>query len=156
MESLEGCLKCNDFYNPQYCAQCFSGFYLEKDFNFCYPCLEGCDICTNSENCGKCKEEGYYIKKEASSEEAFDAECGKCGEGCKICTNDLDCEICFSGYFLNNKNKDNIMKCSQCSTWCEECFDESYCLKCMEGYHLVLSADKVICEYKQDNSINKK
>ena len=156
LESLEGCLKCNDFYNPQYCAQCFSGFYLEEDFNFCYPCLEGCDTCTNSENCGKCKEEGYYIKKEASSEEAFDAECGKCGEGCKICTNDLDCEICFSGYFLNNKNKDNIMKCSQCSTWCEECFDESYCLKCMEGYHLVLSGDKVICEYKQDNSINKK
>ena len=152
MESLEGCLICNDFYNPNNCSQCFKGFYLDEDYNFCYECLEGCDICTDSMNCGGCKEEGYYIINEASSKDSYDAKCGKCGDGCKICTEDLYCEICFSGYFLNNKNPENYMRCSKCSEWCEECLDENYCLKCIEGYHLILSEDRVICQYKKDSS----
>ena len=73
-------------------------------------------------------------------------------EGCKVCSNNLDCEICYNGYFLNNKNSENRMRCSQCSVWCEECFDESYCLKCMEGYKLVLSGDSVICEYNRNET----
>ena len=32
MESLEGCLICNDFYNPNNCSQCFKGFYLDEDY----------------------------------------------------------------------------------------------------------------------------
>ena len=151
LESIEGCLLCNDFYNPQICNQCLNGYYLEPEFQFCYECKEGCNTCTDSNNCKACKEdEGYYTIKKESSEDNYDAICGKCGEGCKTCTNDVDCEICFEGYFLNNNNKEHIMKCSKCGIWCEQCFDESYCLKCIDGYHLVLNGDKVICEYKQE------
>ena len=152
MESIQGCLKCDDFYNPFNCTKCFKGYYLDEDFYFCNECKEGCDSCTNSDNCGGCKEEeGYYTIKEASGEDKYDADCGSCINGCKTCTNDEDCEICFSGYYLNNKNPENRMICSPCGTFCEECFDESYCLKCKEGYHLIYSEDKVICEYKRDN-----
>ena len=151
MESLEGCLRCDDFYDPSTCNECFEGFYLDDYFNFCYECSEGCTLCTDSMNCGGCKEEGYYTSKEASSEDSYDAECGKCLDGCKICNDDLDCEICYTGYFLNNKNRENRMQCSKCSVWCEECFDESYCLKCMDDYKLVLSGDQIICEYRQIN-----
>ena len=150
LESIEGCLKCNDFYNPEICNECLNGYYLDPDYQFCYECTEGCNSCTDSINCKGCKEDqGYYTNKEESSPDAYDAECAKCGEGCKTCTNDVDCEICFDGYFLNNNNEEKIMKCSQCSTWCEQCLDESYCLKCNEGYHLVLNGDKVICEYQK-------
>ena len=153
MESIEGCLRCDDFYNPNNCTECFKGYYLDEDFYFCNECQEGCDSCSDWLNCGACKEEeGYYTIKKASSKDSYDAECGYCGDGCKVCTNDLDCEICYSGYFLNNKNSENRMKCSQCSVWCEECFDESYCLKCMEGYKLVLSGDSVICEYNRNET----
>ena len=103
----------------------------------------------DDEDCGGCKE-GYYPIKEASGVDTYDAECDKCSDGCKFCTNNLDCEICYSGYFLNNKNPENRMKCSKCGVFCEECFDESYCLKCIDGYHLIYSEDKVICEYKRE------
>ena len=63
------------------------------------------------------------------------------------CSNNLDCEICYNGYFLNNKNDENRMKCSRCSSGCEKCFDESYCLKCEENFYLVLREDRVICEF---------
>ena len=151
MESVEGCLKCNDFYDPSICSQCFKGFYLDEDFNLCQECSEGCDSCTDYNDCGGCKEEGYYIIKEPSGEDTYDAECGKCNEGCRICSDDLDCEICYSGYFLNNKNYENRMKCTKCGVFCEECLDENYCLKCQDGYSLALKEDKVICEYKQIN-----
>ena len=152
MESIKGCLKCNDYYDANNCSQCFNGYYLEKDFNSCQECKAGCDSCTDYDNCGGCKEEGYYVKKEPTGEDTYDAECGECVEGCKICTNDLDCEICYEGYYLNNKNKENRMKCSKCTTFCEECLDDNYCLKCQEGYQQVLKEDKVICEYKRNTS----
>ena len=102
------------------------------------------------DNCGKCKEEGYYTIKEASSVEAYDAVCGACHTGCKICTNPDECEICKPGYFLNNENTDNYMKCSECTSNCEECLDENVCLKCNEGYELTFNKSKIVCEKKQN------
>ena len=149
LDSIEGCLICNDFYNPQICDKCFNGYYLDPDYKFCYECIEGCNTCTDSTNCKTCKEdEGYYTNHTESRPDNYDVTCGKCGDGCKTCTNNVDCEICFDGYFLNNNNQEHIIKCSKCNNWCEQCLDESYCLKCMEGYYLVLKEDKVICEYK--------
>ena len=147
LRSLLGCLKCDNFFNPGNCTECFKGYYLDQEFNSCYFCKEGCNSCTNKTNCGECEEEGYYIVKEASSEDSYDAICNPCVDGCKVCTNDLECEICFKGYFLNNKNIENRMKCNRCSASCEECFDETYCTKCEEGYQLVLSEDRFICVY---------
>ena len=153
VDSLDGCLKCNDIYHFNECSECFSGYYFDDNYKFCFECLRGCDTCTNSDNCGKCKEEGYYIIKEETSPEAYDAECGECGRGCKICTNDGDCEICYPGYYLNNvNNMDGYMRCSGCSTFCEQCLDNTYCLKCFDGYYLALSGDNVICEYRQTDS----
>ena len=152
MESTEGCLRCDDFYNPNICNECFQGFYLDEDFGFCYECLEGCESCTNYSNCGSCKKEGYYTIKEASSIDSYDAECGQCGKGCYACNDDLNCEICYRGYYLSNNNSEKRMKCSPCSVYCEECFDESYCLECMDGYKLVLNGVNVICEYNWDGN----
>ena len=88
MESLEGCLKCNNFYDTSTCSECFKGYYLDEYYNFCYECKEGCDSCTNYEDCGGCKE-GYYPIKEASGVDTYDAECDKCSDGCNFCTNNL-------------------------------------------------------------------
>ena len=137
MRSVEGCYKCDNYYNPGNCTECSKGYYLEEHFHYCYLCKVGCVSCTDDTNCGGCKE-GYYTVKEATTEDSYDAICGKCVEGCKVCTDNLDCEICYSGYFLNNNNIDNRMKCSKCSDFCEECIDESYCLKCKDGKKLVL------------------
>ena len=149
MRSLGGCFRCDNFYNPGNCTECYKGYYREEDFHFCLFCKEGCDSCTNGTNCGGC-DEGYYALKEATSEDSYDVNCTKCEEGCKVCTNNLDCEVCYDGYFLNNYNNENRMNCTRCSDACEECFDESYCLRCEEGYKLVLSEDRVICVFNRN------
>ena len=148
LRSLQGCFRCDNFYNTGNCTECYKGYYIEEDFHFCLMCTAGCDSCTNSTNCGGCDEEyGYYTVKEASSADSYDAECQPCIEGCRVCSNNLDCDICYNGYFLNNKNDENRMKCSRCSSGCEKCFDESYCLRCEENFYLVLREDRVICEF---------
>lgn len=152
IESIEGCLTCDDYFHPENCTKCLKGYYLDEYFNFCNECKEGCDSCTDWDDCGGCKEEGYYTIKESSGKEKYDAECGACSEGCKICTDDLNCEVCYSGYYLNNKNRENRMRCNQCSTFCEQCLDDTYCLKCMEGFQLVFDKDNIICEYKNNNT----
>ena len=146
VETVDGCLTCDDMYHFNYCTTCHYGFYFDAYYEFCYECNNGCSSCTTPENCGGCSE-GYYAVNEATSPDSYDANCEQCIKGCKQCSNDLDCEICYEGYYLTNENPDGFMKCESCSTFCVECYDRDYCLKCMDGFDLVGDGDKIICQY---------
>ena len=151
VDSVEGCLQCNDIYEFNSCTKCFPGFYFDEDYGFCYECKDGCSSCTDYQNCGACKNEGFYTLDEATTPDTYDAICEQCIEGCKKCSNNIDCEICYEGYYLTNENPEGVMKCASCGLWCEECYDRNYCLKCFDGYNLVTIDDKIVCRYQKSN-----
>ena len=51
MMSVEGCFRCDHYSEPYDCTECYKGYYLDKDIYSCYSCKQGCDSCTNEENC---------------------------------------------------------------------------------------------------------
>ncbi|KAE8617533.1 hypothetical protein XENTR_v10009108 [Xenopus tropicalis] len=136
---------------------CPRGFYKEYDTYTCETCPINCELCTDSNNCQKCKinyrllNGACYLTQclPGQVEDPETGECLDCESGCKTCTVD-DPEICIScleGYFLYRhqcrkhcpqKTYEDMSRklCFACPSGCIDCKNDTHCFSCQAGYYL--------------------
>ncbi|KAL6628865.1 hypothetical protein U3516DRAFT_657675 [Neocallimastix sp. 'constans'] len=124
----------NSYQKGEKCI-CNDGLYMNED-ETCEPCSPGCELCTNLDNCTKCKD-GTFINE---------GKCEACSPGCELCSDSNTCTKCKDGTYINNKI------CEACSPNCELCTGPNDCIKCKDG--TFKNEEKGTCEVNDNCPIN--
>jgi hypothetical protein len=61
----------------------------------CFPCAQGCLLCSSSISCTKCLSEGFYMEQ---------GYCWPCKSGCTKCADEDNCQECEDQYFAVKGN----------------------------------------------------
>ena len=165
------CLKCEDDYillnDSLHCvAHCPEGFYkkISSDKSLtCEKCKPGCNLCTNENNCFKCKDMSLVLynnncladcpskMSKLVSNQNISSTCVPCSDNncfsCKLNQPEI-CNICDDEYYLlegacvehcPSKHFANIKtkSCDKCNNKCKSCTQNiNNCLSCIDGYLL--------------------
>lgn len=152
------CLTCAK--NSSECLTCPEGTYLINDY--CYDCLEHCEICEDDMKCYKCKD-GYELSTSGLCSDPYcdTRDCLECSDDYESCYNcaypliltegnccydnceecsesDPNCLSCYDDYSLIGN------ECIYCGYNCKSCKETYNCTKCYEDFTLINGT----CEYK--------
>ena len=155
-----GCKTCTLAINANACSSCIEGYRFEDVSKKCFPCSDGCSICSATDKCTKCQQRfslegnscilsgstgtnwklsstiaGFYVICNDGYLIAASGKCFPCFLGCKTCTSSLDvntCSSCFEGHLFNIVNR----SCSPCSDGCTTCTSSNQCIACKKNFSL--------------------
>ncbi|KRW98554.1 Insulin-like growth factor binding protein, N-terminal [Pseudocohnilembus persalinus] len=124
-EWIDNCKECDNFQN---CFECQIG-YFKNEKGKCSKCKDGCITCIDEFTCFNCDEPDSFMIQ--------DGECEICSnyiENCYSCENQYQCQVCYDGWYLNEKKT----KCNLCQKNCQTCENDNKCLSCSVGYQMNL------------------
>ncbi|KAL4497778.1 hypothetical protein ABPG72_000533 [Tetrahymena utriculariae] len=163
----KSCLSCeNNLYlqNNQCVVTCQKGYFNGPNYT-CYPCIQGCDECSDGNSCKTCnsKYQTFTIKNTQvciNSSSCF-SPCSTCSgtfspTTCASCNKNFyflgtNCVAqCNLGYYANQANQ----KCEQCPNNCLACSDSSTCTACSSKYFLSQKSCVFTCPQGQNGNSN--
>ena len=103
--SINNCAKTSGSFGSEVCDQCNSGYYPSMSRTSCLSCINGCDTCTMSSDCSKCKQ-GFYRNTTST------VKCDPCKVSfCIKCdTSDAKCDACAPTFEMKTEN--NVQTCN--------------------------------------------